>query len=283
MRAVARSAFPSSTCGAAIVAIARIGTIDAFAEAFSVGVRSPGDLMLMYGSTMFAVQVLDGYAVSPALWTTAGVEPGTHLLAGGTATAGSVTGWLRQLTGADDVASLAAEAATTPLGADGLLVLPYFAGERTPLFDPEARGVIAGLTLRHTRAHLFRAAYEGIAFGIRQILEAFEAADAPADRIVAVGGGVSSPLWTSIVSEVTGRAQQIPRQAIGACYGDALLAAIGVGLVGADTDWTQIDREVRPDAERSRRYRDLYAVWSELYPATRQTMHALGAWAGDGE
>ncbi|MCW2810680.1 MAG: sugar kinase [Friedmanniella sp.] len=255
------------------------GTIDAFAEAYSVGVRDPGDLMIMYGSTMFLIQVLADYYAHPSLWTTAGVEPGTHLLAGGTATGGSMTSWLRSITGEVDHATMLAEAARVPVGSDGLLVLPYLAGERTPVFDPDARGVIAGLTLRHGRGHLFRAAYEGIAFSLRHILDLFDESARPVTRAVAVGGGVHSPLWTAIVSDITGRTQLIPRQTIGASYGGALLAAVGTGLVPADTDWTVIDREVQPDPGRQAAYAELYPIWRELYPATRDPMHRLGAWA----
>jgi xylulokinase len=80
------------------------------------------------------------------------------------------------------------------------------------VFDSEARGWwLAGLTLRHSRAHLFRAAYEGIAFGIRRILDLFDESATPVTRTVAVGGGVNSPWWISIVSDVTGRTQLIPR------------------------------------------------------------------------
>jgi xylulokinase len=255
------------------------GTIDAFAEAFSVGVRDPGDLMIMYGSTMFLIQVLDDYYVHPALWTTAGVEPKTHMLTGGTSTAGSLTNWLRDLMGGPDFDTLKAEAADVPLGAEGLLVLPYLAGERTPVFDPEARGLVAGLTLRHTRAHLFRAAYEGIGFGIRHILDFFDESATPVTRTVAVGGGVNSPLWTSIVSDITGQTQLIPRETIGACYGDALLAAIGAGIVGPKTDWTVIDHVIEPDPSQQACYQELYPLWRELYPATRDQMHRLGTLA----
>jgi xylulokinase len=146
------------------------GTVDAWAEAFSAGVRRPGDLMLMYGSTLFFVQVLRRFRVHPKLWTTAGAEPGVLTVAAGMSTSGSLTGWVQDLTGGTSFEQLVSEAASLPPGSDGLLMLPYFAGERTPVFDPRARGVIAGLTLRHGRAHLFRAAYEGIAFGIRQVL-----------------------------------------------------------------------------------------------------------------
>lgn len=253
------------------------GTVDAFAEAFSVGVRHPGDQMLMYGSTMFLVQIIDAYHSDPALWTTAGIDRDTHALAAGTATAGSLVNWLQSITGGAPFEELMAEAQAVAPGSEGLLVLPYLAGERTPVFDPKARGVFAGLTLRHGRGHLFRAAYEGISFGIRQILERFDDAHT-AGRTVAVGGGLRSPIWAQTLTDVTGRAQLIPEQAIGASYGDALLAAIGAGVVAPETDWARIAYEITPDAATVALYDDLYGTWCELYPATRPQVHRL---AGD--
>ncbi len=253
------------------------GTVDAWAEAFSAGVRHPGDLMLMYGSTMFFVQVLGRYRTHPKLWTTAGVEPGSTTLAAGMATSGSVTAWFQDIAGGAPFMQLVEEAAATPPGADGLVVLPYFAGERTPIFDPPARGVIAGLTLRHTRGHLFRVIYEGIAFGIRQILDHLDHSGEPVKRLVAVGGGTQGGLWTQIVSDVTGRSQVVPAQTIGASYGDALLAGIATGLVAADTDWATSARTAAPERPLRATYDDLYEVFSDLYPATRQEMHRLAA------
>lgn len=252
------------------------GTIDAYSEAFSVGVRQPGDQMLMYGSTMFLVQVIDEYHSDPTLWTTTGVERDTLALAAGTSTAGSLIGWLQSTTGGASFDELTAEASAVPPGSEGLLMLPYLAGERTPVFDPLARGVVAGLTLRHGRGHLFRAAYEGISFGIRQILERFDDAHSAA-RTVAVGGGLRSPVWAQALSDITGRPQLVPEQAIGASYGDALLAAIGTGLVHPATDWTRVAREIRPDPRRRELYDDLYGTWCELYPATRSQVHRLSA------
>lgn len=251
------------------------GTVDAWAEAFSVGVRQPGDLMLMYGSTMFIVQMLREAARHPQLWNTAAVEPGGHCLAAGMATSGSLTSWVQELTGGVPFEVLVSEAAGTPPGSDGLLVLPYFAGERTPIFDADARGVIAGLTLRHTRGHLFRGVYEGIAFGIRQILDLLDTETNPVRRLVAVGGGTQGGLWTQIVSDVTGRQQEVPEQTIGASYGDALMAAIGSGLVPADTDWTRPGHLVLPDPAVRPLYDELYDHYIDLYPATSQQVHAL--------
>ncbi len=252
------------------------GTVDAYSEAFSVGVRQPGDQMLMYGSTMFLVQIIADYYSDPTLWTTAGVEKGSLALAAGTSTAGSLISWLQSITGGASFDDLMKEALDVAPGSDGLLMLPYLAGERTPVFDPRARGVVAGLTLRHGRGHVFRAAYEGIAFGIRQILERFDDAHA-GERTVAVGGGLASPIWAQAVSDVTGRLQLVPEQAIGASYGDALLAAIGVGLVSPGTDWAKIAREIKPNPGNHALYQDLYATWRELYPATRDVVHTLAA------
>jgi len=253
------------------------GTVDAWAEGFSAGVREPGDLMLMYGSTMFFVQVLEAMSTHPGLWTTAGVGEGSFTLAAGMATSGSLTTWMRELTGNAPFEQLVLEASQAPPGADGLLVLPYFAGERTPIFDPQARGVVAGLTLRHGRGHLFRAVYEGIAFGIRQILEVLDEAAEPAARIVGVGGGTQGGLWTQIVTDVTGRRQLLPAQTIGASYGDALLAAIGAGLAAPGTDWSQVSAQIDPDPAHRELYDELYDAYCELYPATREQVHRLAA------
>ena len=87
-------------------------------------------------------------------------------------------------------------------GSDGLIILPYFAGERTPIFDPDARGVICGLTLSHGRGHLYRAALEATAYGVRHILETMRDAGGGGTRLVAVGGGTKGGLWTQVVSNV---------------------------------------------------------------------------------
>lgn len=251
------------------------GTIDAWAEAFSAGVRRPGDLMLMYGSTMFFVQVVDAARRHPVLWSTQGAEPGTRSLAAGMATSGSLTDWLRRLAGDPDWHRLLADAQASAPGAGGLLMLPYFAGERTPIHDPLARGVIAGLTLSHGAGDLLRASYEATAFGARQIIELLAAAGEPARRVVAVGGGTNAELWLQIVSDVTGVAQEVPAETIGASHGAALLAAIGAGLVAPETDWSRASHTITPQADHTELYDDLFTLYGDLYTQTRSTIHAL--------
>ncbi|MBF8192531.1 FGGY-family carbohydrate kinase [Nonomuraea sp. K274] len=267
--AAARTGLPA---GIPVVA----GTIDAWAEALSVGVDAPGDVMLMYGTTMFLVEVLASRAVSPQLWGTVGVTPGTYNLAAGMATSGAITAWLRDLTGASFEA-LTAEADTAGRGAEGLLMLPYFAGERTPLFDPDARGTVIGLTLRHGRGHLYRAALEATAFGVRHNMEAMRSAGGSAGgsagRLVAVGGGTRGGLWTRIVSDVLQQPQMLPAHTVGAAYGDAMLAARASGV--PSDGWNPLASLVEPDPKAAADYDRLYALYRDLYHSTSHLAHAL--------
>lgn len=252
------------------------GTIDAWTEAVSVGAQNPGDLMLMYGTTMFLVATTEERVTVPSLWSTVGVYPGTRNLAGGMATSGAITGWLRKLFGAPDFAELLEEASLSGPGARGLLMLPYFAGERTPVMDPDARGIIAGLTLSHTRGDLYRAALEATAFGVRHNVEAMMDGGAKPTRIIAVGGGTQGGLWTQIVSDVTGLPQVIPSITIGASYGAALLAAASVTDVSID-DWNPPAHVVEPTPSLESDYNELYQVYRHLYPATKEISHLLAA------
>ncbi|NKY51390.1 FGGY-family carbohydrate kinase [Nocardia vermiculata] len=259
------------------------GTVDAWAEAASVGVRAPGDAMVMYGTTMFLVQILTRPRPHPGLWGTCGAWPGTYSLAAGMATSGAVTDWLRRLVGGE-FGELIADADKVPAGSRGLLMLPYFAGERTPLFDPDARGIVAGLTTSHGRSELYRAALEGTAYGVRHNLEAMSDAGGQPRRLVAVGGGTKGGLWTRIVSDVTGLRQELPAETVGACLGDALLAAEAAGV---DTSgWNPVTSIIEPDAERHAIYDRYNRRYRELYESTTDIAHFLAAeqhrTAGDG-
>ncbi|MGP9536415.1 FGGY-family carbohydrate kinase [Brachybacterium sp. AOP43-C2-M15] len=252
------------------------GTIDAWAEAISVGATAPGDVMLMYGTTTFLVAITDAPAPSRALWVTSGTSPGTFTLSGGMSASGAITAWLRDLTGEDDFDGLVEEASTSGVGANGLLMLPYFAGERSPMHDPSARGVIAGLTLTHTRGDLYRAALEAAAYGVRHHVEELRAAGVRIERMIGVGGGARNTLWPQIVSDVTGLPQQLPQRVVGASYGTSMLAAQAAH--GTDTTrWNTIDHVCRPDPEAGKRYDEMYRMYRELYPATRDISHALAA------
>jgi xylulokinase len=140
--------------------------------------------------------------------------------------------------------------------------------------DPDARGVVAGLTLRHSRGDLYRAALEATGLGVRHNIETMEAAGADIDRIVAVGGGTQGHLWTQIVSDITGRSQVIPKQTIGASFGAAFLAA-QVDRPIAIEEWNPTVDVREPDPATRTDYDDLYALYRDLYATTTSTVHAL--------
>ena len=255
------------------------GTVDAWTEAVSVGAHGVGDLMLMYGTTMFLVATGARTLRTPSMWTTVGAFPGTRNLAGGMATSGALTAWLKDLTGTDYPALLA-EAEASGAGARGLLMLPYFAGERTPIQDPDARGVIAGLTLSHTRGDLYRAALEATALGVRHNVETMRAAGADIRRIVAVGGGTQGGLWPQIVSDATGLSQQVPQTTIGASYGAAFLAAVAIagdGEAPRIEEWNPIVATIEPDPAATGFYDTQFERYLRLYASTREVVHELAA------
>ena len=162
-----------------------VGTGDSGAEAISTGVFRPGDMMVQLGSTAYFIYLADHMIDDARLWPGTFIIPGTYGICAGTNTAGALTSWLRQELyrdaveaeghgGPDAYSVMAHDAADVAPGADGLLCLPYFAGERTPLNDPEARGVFFGLTGRHTRAHMVRAALEGVAYTVASHVDIIE-------------------------------------------------------------------------------------------------------------
>jgi xylulokinase len=250
------------------------GTIDAWAEAVSVGAQGNGDLMLMYGTTMFLINTVPEQLTSPTLWSTVGALPGTRNLAGGMATSGAITSWLRELFGSPEYSQLIELAATAGAGSNGLLMLPYFAGERTPIPDADARGIIAGLTVTHTQGDIYRAALEATAMGVRHNVDAMLEAGATITRTVAVGGGTQGTLWTQIVSDVTGLAQVIPTHTVGASFGVAFLAAQLVSDAQIDV-WNPAAEIRLPAPEHRELYDDLYQLYLSLYTQTLEISHAL--------
>jgi xylulokinase len=261
-----------------------VGTIDAAAEAISVGVLDPGETMLMYGSTIFTIRIGPERIRDPRLWHAPWLFPGQFACMAGLATSGTLTHWFtdqlaRDLSPEAAMAALAAEAEASPPGAGGLIFLPYFSGERTPIHDPNARGAIVGLTLAHTRADVYRAALEGIAFSTNHIFDTYAEAGAQPSRIVAVGGGLRNRIWTQATSDISGLRQEVREVSIGASYGDAFLARLAIGEVSksAIKQWNPAAFTIEPDPRNARIYEKRYATFRKLYPRIRDLMEELGA------
>lgn len=267
-----------------------VGTADAASESIAAGAIDPGDLMVMYGTTMFLIQAVAQYRRHPALWASVWLSAGQAALAAGMSTSGALIRWFRnelgqaemdaeRSTGMNAYQLLSEQAAQIPAGSDGLITLPYFSGERTPINDPEARGMMIGFTLKHTRAHMYRSCLEGIAYGLRHNIETMAEVDAMPGRIVAVSSGVRNTLWVQICSDVTGLAQEVSEHTVGAAFGDAYLAGYAAGIFRDSSvlkrQWVKIARVVEPQQAHKSVYDDLYAIYRQLYPHTRDEMRAL--------
>lgn len=256
------------------------GTIDAAAEALSVGITHPGDMMMMYGSTIFIILRTLERVADPRLWYAPWLFEGEHASMAGLATSGTLTHWFRDQFARDlnadtAFAELAKEAAIAPPGANGLLMLPYFSGERTPIHDVHAKGAFYGLNLTHTRGDMYRALIEGIAHGTRHVTDTFSDTGQTPSRLLAVGGGTKNELWLQATSDITDLDQIISQQTIGASYGNAFLAALAVGLVErADMAiWNPAVKHIK--ASKHPAYEKNHVLFRRLYEQTKDIAREL--------
>lgn len=256
------------------------GTIDAAAEAFSVGVDQPGDMMMMYGSTIFIILRAKSQVSDARIWYAPWLFEGEHASMAGLATSGTLTHWFRDQVARDldpeqAFPLLAEEAGAAPPGANGLLMLPYFSGERTPIHDINAKGALFGLNLTHTRGDIYRALIEGIAHGTRHVTDTFAQLGQSPNRLLAVGGGTKNALWLQATSDITGIDQILCEKTIGACYGDAFLAALAVGLAERSdiTAWNPVQSSVL--AQPNAMYDKAHGLFRKLYEQTKDIARDL--------
>lgn len=256
------------------------GTIDAAAEAFSVGTIRSGDMMMMYGSTIFIITLTEKQLCDPRLWHAPWLFNGEHAAMAGLATSGTLTHWFRdhfakELSKNEAFPVLAKEAETSPPGANGLLCLPYFSGERTPIHDPKAKGAFFGLDLTHKRGDMFRALIEGIAMGTAHVTETYAQAGQVPKRLLAVGGGTKNALWLQATSDFSGIDQIVCSVTTGASFGNAFLARLALGEVekGDIETWNPASRVV--EAHDHAAYTRQYPMFKALYQQTKDIAHKL--------
>ena len=197
------------------------------------------------------------------------------------AATGRALDWYRDEILGDTISTdaLLAEAAATPPGADGLVFLPYLAGERSPIWDPEARGVLAGLTLGHGRGHIARAILEASALAIRHVAAPMLAAGVQVREMRVCGGPARSPIWNQVKADVTGFRVAVPEVLETAVLGSAILGACAIGvhadLPTAIAAMTRIDHRIEPDATLVPTYDRLFEAYLALYPATAPVLRPL--------
>jgi len=259
------------------------GTIDAAAEAISVGVTSPGEMMIMYGSTIFVIMPTSERVADPRLWYAPWLFEGQHASMAGLATSGTLTHWFRdqfakELSREEAFPVLSHEAEASPPGANGLVMLPYFSGERTPIHDPFAKGTLIGLNLTHTRGDIYRAMLEGIALGTGHVVETYRDAGATPEKLFAVGGGTKNNVWSQTTSDVTGMPQTLRKHSFGASYGDAFLAAVAIGSAKLrDIEhWNPVETKTVPDLSVSKLYEERLEQFKALYENNKNMMRSLG-------
>ena len=255
------------------------GGADAFIGMIGLGVVKPGSLAFITGSSHLQL----GFSKTPfhasGIWGTYcdGLLPGSHVVEGGQTSTGSVVNWLKDLYGVADYEELNDDAAQLPPGSEGLIVQEHFQGNRTPHTDPHSRGAIHGLTLKHGRAHLFRAAIEGVAFGSELILETMCDNGFEPERIVVAGGATRSDLWLQIHADVSKLPLTLTAMGDAPLLGCAILASVGAGLnpdvLSAVDDMVKVARVVEPDATAHAAYLSSY----ETYKATYESLRSLRA------
>jgi xylulokinase len=205
--------------------------------------------------------------------------PGLFVCGGSFATSGRTLPWLMSVTGyaPDAFAEVEADASKIAAGADGVVFLPYLAGERTPIWDERASGVFFGLSDRHTRAHLARAVFEAIAYQLRHVADTMRDAGATIDELRITGGQAKLRLLHRIKADVLGVPVVLPSVAEGALLGEAMLAAEAAGRASdaATAAYRFLRESARFDPERkdSAAYDRAYRTYRALYPRLRDLMH----------
>jgi len=256
------------------------GSADHVAAGLASGLVQNGDVLLKFGGAGDLLYCADLPEPDPHFYFDYHDIPGLTLISGCMATSGSLVKWFaHELAAGVSLADLDAEAEQVPPGAGGIIALPYFLGEKTPIFDPSARGVFAGVMLHHTRAHLYRAILESVCYGFAHHLLLLREANRPIRRICAADGGSRSRLWMQIAADVVDHPLQVIAGEAASALGAAYVAAMGIGMF---TDWHEITRFItagpmyQPQKEHVAYYQKGFALYRDLYRRLQSFLPELG-------
>lgn len=268
------------------------GGVDAAVATLAAGVVAPGNHVAMIGTSMcwgfvnHSVDARHGLISMPHV-----NNPLEDIYTfGGAITAGaSVTWFIDQFCGVEKQQALEQnctvhhlleeQAKGLPPGADGLVFLPYLMGERSPIWDAKATGTLVGLSLYHTRFHLYRAVLEGITFALKDNIESGKAcAERLDNELIVVGGAAFSDMWMQIIADVTGYPVLTIKEEVEAPLGDCFLAAKAVGIIqSAETikKWFNLEARATPNAENHEKYNQLFNTYRSIYRNLKKDMHQL--------
>jgi xylulokinase len=265
--------------GIAVVA----GIVDAWASFHGAGMTRAGDAMDPGGSAGGFGVYWDRPLVVPGSFSTIAPLPGLFSVGGAMAATGRALDWFRidVLGGGTPAETLIEEAGTISPGADGVVFLPYLAGERSPIWDPTARGAFVGLALGHGRAQLTRAILEASAFAIRHVADGIVDAGAEVRAMRVCGGPARSETWNQIKADVTGFPVEVPAVLETAVIGAAVVAATAVGawpdLPSAIRGMTRVARRLEPNPATRNRYDASFEAYRRLHPAIAPILRDLAA------
>jgi xylulokinase len=259
---------------------------DNAAAAVGTGIVRSGVISSSIGTSGVLFAHADQIALDPygRLHSFCHAVPGKYHLMAVTLSAGGSFQWLRDTLRTAGLAHLTYDeltslAATAPIGAEGLIFLPYLSGERTPHLDPLARGAFVGLTARHTLAHLARAVMEGVVYSLHDGLALMRDLGLPIDDVRATGGGGKSALWRHMQADCFGAPVTTLKAEEGPAYGAALLAGVGSGIFpnvdAAVAQCVAVGSVTHPDPAAQQRYAAVYAIYRELYGQLHTSMAAL--------
>ncbi|MDO4273492.1 MAG: xylulokinase [Eubacteriales bacterium] len=263
------------------------GGLDAACGTLGAGVIHPGETQEQGGQAGGMSICMDNYKADPRLILGFHVVPGQWLLQGGTTGGGGVMRWferefadyerqMQETTGKSSLDQLNEIGEKTAPGSDGVVFLPYMAGERSPIWNPHAKGVFYGLDFSKTKGHMLRACMEGVALSLRHNLEIAEEAGAKVEVLRAMGGSANSLLWTQIKSDVTGKPIVVPSSDTATTLGAAILAGVGVGFYDSYEEAVALTvKETRshtPDPENKNVYDKTYETYLKLYESLKSLM-----------
>ena len=256
------------------------GGLDAACGTLGAGVIHPGETQEQGGQAGGMSICTDTYQADPSLILGYHVVPDQWLLQGGTTGGGGVMRWMerefgdyereegkRQGKSSLDLFNEKAEKVAP--GSDGVVFLPYMSGERSPIWNPDAKGVFYGLDFSKTKGHMIRSAMEGVAYSLKHNLEVAEKAGAKADVLRAMGGSANSLLWTQIKSDITGKSIVVPSSDTATTLGAVILAGVGIGMYESfeeAVDMTvEIKRTHEPNPDNAEVYQKNYEIYRKLY------------------
>lgn len=263
------------------------GGLDAACGTLGAGVIHPGETQEQGGQAGGMSICTDTYKADPSLILGFHVVPGKWLLQGGTTGGGGVMRWFerefadfersrKEETGKSSLDQLNQIAQEVPAGSEGVVFLPYMSGERSPIWNPYAKGVFYGLDFSKTKGHMVRACMEGVAFSLRHNLEVAEKAGAQVKVLRAMGGSANSLLWTQIKADITGKDVVVPASDTASTLGAAILAGVGVGFYKDYEEAVSLTvketRRHQPDPSRKEVYDKAYRTYRELYDSLKHMM-----------